>query len=387
VSGTKAPVAFIGNEFVKAPPRLTVNPEPLPLLNHTVLAAPVAGSFGLPARRLDFTPPDELMRRLHSPWRRLLDGAHRYSLATFAVLILLVGGSGIELLARDYFSYQTLPIAAATAAASRATTGLNITVPNYELQTKLQAIAGQPATLSVAGQNLSLSYDTIKNWLRITPSADRTIYSLHVDPAAIAASLKNVAGQYVTKPVDQVVDGSTVVSPGTDGTALADPASLDAQADSIAKNLLAGGGLKVAVGLKSLPFQSVGLASFDQLIEINLTSQMLNTYQAGQLVNSFPVTTGGRLTPTPLGQFSIWQKLASANAVSYSSNGKYHYTTPVQSLNYFDHSGDAITADDGQPASVPGHANPLHGSVSLSADQATWLYGWATTGTTVIIHS
>ena len=48
------------------------------------------------------------------------------------------------------------------------------------------------------------------------------------------------------------------------------------KAETIAKSLLAGQGLKASVTLKSVPFQTVSLTSFNQLIEINLSSQTLD---------------------------------------------------------------------------------------------------------------
>ncbi len=390
MSEVKSPNLFVGNEFVQ---RVQRQPRPAPaetlapISQPVLLPAAAAGGFDLPLRRLDFTPSAKFARRAHPLWRRPWEWMHRYSLAAFALLFLLVGSSGTIVAARDWSAHLTA--AENTKLVIPAIAGQTTSVPSYELSDQLQSLANQPASLTIGDQKLALSYNTIKSWLNITADNGKTMYQLSVNRAAIIRSLQALAAESSLKPVDQITDSSgTVISDGVDGTTTADAAGLLRQATAVTKNLLAAKGFQVNLPLKTVPYQTVAVSSFTNLIEVNAAANTLTAYQRGQLVNTLAVTnTGTTVTPTPLGQFTISKKIASRTVGGFAPYSKHYYHTAVQSISYFDSADDAISANDWQPANAPASVNTMHGSIGLAATDAQWLYNWAPTGTTVIIHN
>jgi lipoprotein-anchoring transpeptidase ErfK/SrfK len=108
----------------------------------------------------------------------------------------------------------------------------------------------------------------------------------------------------------------------------------------------------------------------------------LYAYQNGQLVNTFLITAGAPATPTPIGEFHIWDKVALQ-----TMTGPGYVQPRVPWINYFDHSGDAVHGNYWRPSSVFGNVNTSHGCVGVQVDQAEWIYNWAPIGTTVITHT
>lgn len=329
-----------------------------------------------------------------SPLRRRVDVLHHYSLGAFALLFLIVAAAGIEVGGR-YWLAKTLdsvkPAIAAKAAAPTIS-GLNLTVPAKDLQSKLQTIANQPASLTVGSQSVPLGADTIRGWLQITPSKDKTQDYIRIKAGAMASSLTALANTYVKAPVNQVtvthtdgVSPSGVVVTGQNGTKLTDPGSLAAQSQQQAKTVMNANGLQFNTPLQTVPFQAVTPAAFPKLLEADVTTDRLYAWQDGQLVNTFLSSAGAPDTPTPLGQFQIWAKFTSQ-----TMKGTYPvaYVQPnVPYVNYFDHSGDAVHGNYWRPASVFGSTNTSHGCVSVQVGQAEWIYDWAPIGTTVITHA
>jgi lipoprotein-anchoring transpeptidase ErfK/SrfK len=105
-------------------------------------------------------------------------------------------------------------------------------------------------------------------------------------------------------------------------------------------------------------------------------------YQYGSVVNTFLVTSGKHSTPTPLGQFYIWEKLRSQTMI-----GPDYVQPNVPWVSYFDHSGDAIHGNYWQPSGVFGNTNTSHGCVGVQGSEAEWVYNWAPIGTPVLVHA
>ncbi|OCQ89890.1 hypothetical protein BCD64_18280 [Nostoc sp. MBR 210] len=111
-------------------------------------------------------------------------------------------------------------------------------------------------------------------------------------------------------------------------------------------------------------------------IEIDLSQQRLRAWDGQKLVYSFPVSTGKRATPTPIGRFHIQSK--------YRTNrmrGRGYDIPDVPYAMYF-YEGYAIHGAYwhnrfGTPVS--------HGCVNLSVKQARKLYNWTKPGTLVIV--
>lgn len=115
-------------------------------------------------------------------------------------------------------------------------------------------------------------------------------------------------------------------------------------------------------------------------IYIDLTKQMLYAYQDGNLVMSFPVSTGkwGR---TPTGDFNIWVKLRyTTMAGGNPAIGTYYNLPNVPYVMFF--YNDVV--DKGRGYSIHGtywHNNfghPMsHGCINMKIEDVERLYYWA----------
>jgi hypothetical protein len=119
-------------------------------------------------------------------------------------------------------------------------------------------------------------------------------------------------------------------------------------------------------------------------IEINLAEQRLRYYAGGIKLDEFPISSGLKATPTPVGQFSV---LAKRQTVYYAGPGYSYPNTRWnlmfkrgQGLNYYVH-GAYWHDDFGKPKS--------HGCVNVphTYEYMGRLYDLADVGTPVAIRS
>ncbi len=315
---------------------------------------------------------------------------------TFTVLIFVILALSIATIKFVGYSRDSAidrsanaAIASATARTDKAIAGYNISVGAGQLQSRIQAIISQPVTLSVGSTTATVGPATIQSWLKITPNLTKTTYFVHVNTAAIVSSLTALAQEYVVAPRNQVsvthTDGVTpsgVIIAGHNGTGLPNLGTITTEAKQLAKNVLGGSGLQFSTPLQSVPFQAVTPAAFGKLLEVDVTTKRMYAYDNGQIVNTFLVSAGKPSTPTPLGEFHIWDKIANQ-----TMTGPGYVQPNVPWINYFDHSGDAVHGVYWRPASVFGNINTSHGCVGIPVSQAEWVYDWAPIGTTIIIYS
>ncbi len=118
-------------------------------------------------------------------------------------------------------------------------------------------------------------------------------------------------------------------------------------------------------------------------IEINTTTQTLSIFQNGQLLGSYPVSTGKASMPTPSGTFKIRSKTLRA----YSR--KYGLYMPFWMA--FTGAGHGIHELPEWPGGYKEGANHLgvpvsHGCVRLGVGPAETVYNFADIGTPVVIH-
>jgi lipoprotein-anchoring transpeptidase ErfK/SrfK len=327
------------------------------------------------------------------PRHHFLSLPRRYNIALFALLFLAVGTTGIEV-GGSYWSRHVLARAQPLTPAKLikpTITGLNLTVPAAQLQAKLQAITGQPATLTVGGRTVPVGADTIKGWLQITTNQAKTEDYIRIKAGAMTSSLTAAANQFAKAPVNAVTvseDGTdVVVVGGRNGVALADPSGLKAQADQAAKIVMDGKGLAFnGGGLTPQPFQSITPAAFDKLLVANVTSKKMWAFQNGQEVNSWLVSAGKPTTPTPLGEFHVYAKFTVQDMRGSNPDGTPYFQPAVPWVNYF-YQGSAVHGVYWHPLSWFGAINSSHGCVGLPVDEAHWVYNWAPIGTTVITHA
>lgn len=420
MSQTLMPSMQVGNEFLTAKPKAlnmkveVLAPEassppqklavavassshvtaPLPSLDFSGLADSIDKSSAatLPGHGHSRRP----LRLFSRPSWRLGSGgvgdlANQHRIATVA-LITLVFGSAIVILAGRYWSASiaTAHASATTIKSAHSVAGLNLTVPAANLQSKVQTITTQPATLTVGPYSEQLSSDIIKSWLQISANKQHTEYYVHLNEAAMSAALIKEANEYVRTPVNQVTvneDGASVVAvAGRDGRSLTDPNSLKAQSLAAAKNVLAAHGLQFNTPMKTAPFQALTAANFDKLIVANITSKKMWVYQNGQVVNTFLTSDGGPATPTPTGLYHIYAKYSVQDMRGYNPNGTKYFQPRVPWVNYFT-GGNAIHGVYWHGSSWFGNINSSHGCVGLPVDEAQWVYNWAPVGTTVITHA
>lgn len=355
-------------------------------------AAAFAGTPGAPALPLpgprDFTPPD------YSPaptprLERLMDALHNHSLAVFALLFLAIGLAIIDV-GGNYWSARTvsaLKPARAIQANAPTIAGLNLTVAAKDLQAKLQTITNQPATLTVGNQTIPVGADTIRGWLQITTSADKSQDYIRIKAGIIAASLQQLANQFVKAPVSQVTvtaGGVTeMVVPGRDGTSLTNPASLKAQADQVAKTVMDSKGLNFSTPLQTQAFQSITPCDFDKSIFADVTTKTMAAFEHCNKVNQWLVSAGKPSTPTPIGEFHVYAKFASQDMRGFNPDGTPYFQPHVRWVNYFS-AGSAIHGVYWHPLSWFGVNNSSHGCVGVPDNEAEWIYNWAPIGTTVV---
>lgn len=326
-------------------------------------------------------------------WQRAFDTMHDHSVITFSLLILAVGSAGITVFGQ--YEAAAIEATARPSIAARvkapAIAGFNVTVPAGQLDAKLQSVTSQSAILTVGDQPEAISPDIIKSWLQITPSADKSASGIHVSTATIVKTVTELAKKHEKAPLNQVsvtyADGSSaVISPGRDGSSLSDPDGIKTQALSIAKTLLDARGFAFNTPLKTEAFQNVTPANFDKLIEVNVDTKQMYLYQNGQLYKTYAISAGAPATPTPIGQYKTFSKLAVQDMRGFNPNGTPYFQPHVRWISYFLPGGYAIHGNYWRPQSWFGAVNSSHGCVSLPDDQAKEVFDWAPVGTTIITH-
>lgn len=397
--------AMVGNEFLTTKQNMKVEvtepdtslpPQHLAVAVHSIGHDAVLAS--MPVTLDNYSETDDQHSSSHrSPFiGHVTDHVHmprfagRYPIATAALITLLFGAAIINLAGRYWVAaHITNHATVAAVKPAHVVAGLNLAVPAADLQDKLQSITTQPTTLTVGTYSEQVSSDTIKSWLQITPSKNKSEYYIHVNEAAMASTLTQEANDYARTPVNQVSvdeDGaSKVVIGGRDGRSLSDPNSLKTQSQGAAKNVLAAGGLQFNTPLQTVPFQAVTPANFDKLLVASISAKKLWAYQNGQLVNEFLSSDGAPATPTPVGQYKIYAKYAVQDMRGTNPNGTSYFQPKVPWVSYFT-AGNAVHGVYWHPDSWFGVNNSSHGCVGLKVSEAQWVYNWAPIGTTVITH-
>lgn len=385
-----APTNFVGNDFILPQAKIkkiepVIAPAPA-TINIPVFAAPSTSSV------------DVVVEHSAPNWKLPLNKAssffHRYTMGVFAILFLIVGSSGIHL-ASQYLSRTTdesIRKSATYTITAPTISGLNKKVPTASVESEVQKIVSQSATLTVGEKQLTIKPEIIKSWLKISPIAGTDQSVIRIRANAIAESLTALANKQVVTPQDQVTvvheDGiPTVIAQGKNGTRLTNPATLKTQSEQIAKTLMDSKGLAFNTPMETVPFQAVTPAAFEKLIEVNVNTKQLYAYEKGQLVKTYPISAGAPKTPTPIGQFKIFSKFAVQDMKGFNADGTKYFQPNVRWISYFLPGGYGIHGNYWRPLSWFGNVNSSHGCVSLPNDQAKWIYDFAPVGTTVITHN
>jgi hypothetical protein len=125
-----------------------------------------------------------------------------------------------------------------------------------------------------------------------------------------------------------------------------------------------------------------GGARANKFIKVDITEQNLAYYFDGKLLDSFPISGGVASMPTPLGEFTILNKVPSKDYGGSGYNFYYpgtkwnmHFTTDY--WRYYIH-GAYWHENFGNPMS--------HGCVNVSYEHMERLYEFTDIGTKVLIH-
>lgn len=134
------------------------------------------------------------------------------------------------------------------------------------------------------------------------------------------------------------------------------------------------------------------LAGPAKKIVVDISDQELTAYEGDNEVFDTLVTTGRKQLPTPLGTFSVLQKLSPTTFTSpWPKTSPFYY--PPTHINYamaFKEGGFFLHDATWRSAFGPGTVDDnqgSHGCVSMSLDAAKWLYNWAPVGTPVVIQA
>ena len=326
-----------------------------------------------------------------SPWKRGLEFTHQYSLGAFALLFLLVAGSGVQV-AAAYLTTHIPSIPLASSGIHVPATphqGPNMTVATAQLAASLQHISSQPLSLIIGDETVPVSPEAITSWLQVVNDKAKSVSYVHVNAGAITATFNDMTKPFRKARVNPITisrpDGSTsLIGNGRNGVSFGDSSHLQKQ---LAQSLLSAKGMQVTIPTQSLPFQAVSATSVDKLIEVNIATKEMWTYDKGVLTRSFLVSAGAPATPTPVGQYQIYQKLAVQDMKGFNANGTKYFQPHVHWINYFLPGGYAVHGVYWHPLSWFGVNNSSHGCVGLSDADAEWVYDWAPIGTTVITHT
>jgi lipoprotein-anchoring transpeptidase ErfK/SrfK len=385
VSRLNLPNVMVGNEFIVARPKLQVA---TPVVAAPVVVAPIVQQAPLQPVLGDVEFEFEKVPH-KSVFGKILEFVHHYSLGVFALLFLVVSGSAIVVGSSYWSAHQfTAAITTVKHELVQPIQGPNTTVKTSDLDVTTQTISSQSLSLSIDGKTIPVSADTIRSWLKVVSNKSGISY-IHVDQPAITKSLNEAVKPYIKAPVNQVsstaADGSQqTIAVGKNGTKVGDIAPLVQQ---IGNGLISAKGMQLTVPTETQAFAVVSPASFDKLIEVNVVTKQMWLYDKGVLYQQFPISAGAPETPTPIGQYQIFSKLAVQDMRGYNANGTKYFQPHVHWINYFLPGGYAVHGNYWRSQSWFGAINSSHGCVSLPDDQAKIVYDWAPLGTTVITHT
>ena len=263
-------------------------------------------------------------------------------------------------------------------------------VPAAADTTKAQAAADKVNALLqnigfYVGEERTVPIDaaTAASWLTVSANRAGT-FTISADPAKIQASVDALPALVNRAPVNGAVvtdaEGTVLetTTPGADGRTLGDTAA-------VAKDFAAQ--LGDGNGVYALPVQVTPavMATSARMVEVNLSEQMLYMKENGQVIDSWPISSGIAESPTTVGHFTVQSHHDVQTMTSSSATDDYwNYEVPnVQWIMYY-YGGEALHGvywhnDFGNPRS--------HGCVGMPNWRAKEIYDWLPNGGDVWIHN
>ncbi len=216
------------------------------------------------------------------------------------------------------------------------------------------------------------------SWLTVTPD-DRGSFAISADAAAIEGMIGGLPEAVNRAAVDARVitnsrgDVLREEIAGVTGRELGDTTGI---AEDYAAQLAAGEGA-FALPVTETEFATTSIA---RTIEVNLSSQMTYMFENGEVVRSFPISSGLPDTATPTGRFEVFAHVSMQDMGCFE--GALYCTENVPWVVYF--------APDIAFHGAYWHNNfgqqMSHGCVNLPVATAKYLYDWTPTGTEVWVH-
>lgn len=215
------------------------------------------------------------------------------------------------------------------------------------------------------------------SWLTVS-DVDGEI-ALAADAALIQATVDTLPGLVDRAPVNATVitnsAGETLkdLTAGLVGRSIGDTSAI---AGAFAAQL-AGGDAAYRLTVSETPFETTSLY---RNIDVNLSTQRAILYENGQVVQSWPVSSGLPGTATPTGNFEVFAHVTKQNMGCGPTSA--YCTKDVPWVTYF--------APDVGFHGAYWHNNfgtPMsHGCVNMPVSQAKFVFDWAPNGTEVAVH-
>ncbi|MET2011955.1 L,D-transpeptidase [Microbacterium chocolatum] len=216
------------------------------------------------------------------------------------------------------------------------------------------------------------------SWLTVTPDGAGS-FTIDADASAIEGMVGGLPEAVNRAAVDARVitnsrgDVLREEIAGVTGRELGETAGI---AEDYAAQLAAGEGA-FALPVTETEFATTSLA---RTIEVNLSSQMTYMFENGEVVSSYPISSGLPGTPTPTGRFEVFAHVSMQDMGCFE--GAEYCTENVPWVVYFAPDiafhGAYWHNSFGQQMS--------HGCVNLPVATAKYLYDWTPTGTEVWVH-
>ncbi len=254
-----------------------------------------------------------------------------------------------------------------------------------DAKTQAEKMIKTPVTIDINGTKIVPTGQIIGTWLAVSPQKNGA--SISADPVRVTAYLDAVAKPYVKPPRPKVVmqntDGtSRTLSEGAPGI---DIINKDGSAKEIADAVNKQQSLVKPLAIAFAEPKTITAGDYDKWIEVDLTNKRMYAYEHGTVVREFLVSAGAPATPTVKGQYTIYAKFRRQDMRGFNANGTRYFQPNVEYINYF-YQDYAIHGNYWRPTSWFGNINSSHGCVGVVNSDASWIYGWAPIGTTVITH-
>lgn len=227
---------------------------------------------------------------------------------------------------------------------------------------------------------------TLAAWLTVAPDPENAAYEITADEAAIQSAVDGLPAA-VNRPAENgaVITNSAgkvlrEEAPGISGREVGDTTDF---ASDFATQLAAGNAVFETPVTEVAPVVS----TFARTVEVDLSSQTATLFENGNVVASYPISSGLSGTPTPTGHFTVnaYTRIQDMGALCYNPAAVNSYCTEdVPWITWFApdiafHGASNFRSRLGFPQS--------HGCVNMWDDDAKFVYDWTARGTEVWVHA